>query len=663
MRTSPAVVAGAATALAVAGLAVVTADGAWDLAAADQLLVDATVGTTCSLMGAVILLGARRRRSARPLGWVLLLSGTASALAVVTRALVIVAPEPTPTVEALAQLQSWVWVPGFAPLLTLVPLLYPDGLLPGRPWRAAAGGAVAGIVLVSAGVGLYPEALTGRTTVHKPVTSQGVATVLTGAGGALLLVALLAGLIGLGLRLRRVGGMQRRQVLLLLLAAGALLVVTLLQGSMAAMAAAAAQAVAAALIPVAIAVAVTRDGLYEVDLALRRGLVAVSLAVCLAGGYLTLFSVLGTVLPDAAWSGAVAAGAVGVAVQPLAVRLTRGVDRLYYGDRADPYAVATRLSARLAAAGLDVAAVPVTVCETLVDSLRLSSAGLVLDVDGGERTVAAVGTPTGRPSELELRHRGHRVGRLVVTPRPGEEVVDPRDLELLAVLADQAAPAMSTVRLHEHLQQSREALVLAREEERRRLRRDLHDGVGATLAGVRLQVESARDLVADASAGRLLDAATEGIAHAVQDVRHVTDDLRPPALDEVGLATALRLLADRLRTPSLDVRAEVEELSPMPAAIEVAGYRIASEAVANAVKHSAGTSVLLSAATDEAALVVRVVDDGVGLDGAPSRRGSGLGLTSIRQRAEELGGSLSIGSGAGGRGTAVHAVLPWEERA
>lgn len=660
MTTSPAVLAGAATALAVAGLAVVTADRAWRLAAADQLLVDATVGITCSLMGAVVLHGARRR-SARPLGWVLLLAGTASAVAVVTRALVLVATEPTATVAALAQLQSWMWVPGFAPLLTLVPLLYPDGLLRGRPWQLAAGAAAAGIVLVSVGVGLYPESFTGRTTVDKPVTAEQAATVLTGTGAALLLVALLAGLTSLGLRLVRADGVQRRQVLLLLLAAGSLLVVTLLQGSMAPMVAAGAQAVAAALIPVSIAVAVTRHGLYEVDLALRRALVAVSLAACLAGGYLTLFSLLRTVLPEAAWSGAVAAGVVGVAVQPLAARLAKGVDRLYYGDRADPYAVASRLSARLAAGGLDVSEVPLTICETVVESLRLSSATMILDVDGADRTVAAVGAPTGEPVELELRHRGQRVGRLVVTPRTGETAVDPRDHELLAVLADQAAPAMSTVRLHEHLQQSREALVLAREEERRRLRRDLHDGVGAALAGVRLQVESARDLVADPVAGRLLDAATEGIAHAVQDVRHVTDDLRPPALDEVGLATALRVLADRLATPGLDVRAEVADLPPVPAAVEVAGYRIAAEAVANAVKHAAGTSVLLSAEVDGRALVVRVVDDGVGIESGSASSGSGLGLVSIRQRAEELGGSLVIEKGALGRGTVVHAVLPWEE--
>ncbi len=660
MTPSPAVIAGAATALAVAGLAVVTAEEAWGLAATDQLLVDAAVGTTSSVMGALVLHGARRR-SARPLGWVLLLAGTASALAVVTRALVVVATEPTATVAALAQLQSWVWVPGFAPLLPLVPLLYPDGLLRGRVWRVAAGAAVAGIVLVAVGVGLYPEPLTGRVTVTKPVTAEGAATVLTGAGAVLLLFALLAGLASLGLRLARADRVQRRQVLLLLLAAGTLLVVSLLQGSIAPMAAAAAQALAAALIPVAIAVAVTRHGLYEVDLALRRGLVAVSLALCLAGGYLTSFSLLSTVLPDAAWSGAVAAGVVGVAVQPLAVRLTRGVDRLYYGDRADPYAVASRLSARLAAGGLDVSEVPRTMCETVVDSLRLSSATLVLDVDGGERTVAAVGTPAGEPAELELRHRGHRVGRLVVTPRSGEAAVDPRDRELLAVLADQAAPAMSTVRLHEHLQQSREALVLAREEERRRLRRDLHDGVGATLAGVRLQVESARDLVTDPVVGRLLDAATAGVAHAVQDVRHVTDDLRPPALDEVGLATALRVLADRLRTPGLDVQAEVAELPPLPAAVEVAGYRIAAEALANSVKHAAGTSVLLSAGIEGRALVVRVVDDGIGLEATPSSQGSGLGLASMRQRAEELGGSVTMETGARAHGTVIHARLPLEE--
>jgi len=167
--------------------------------------------------------------------------------------------------------------------------------------------------------------------------------------------------------------------------------------------------------------------------------------------------------------------------------------------------------------------------------------------------------------------------------------------------------------------------------------------------------------VTDPVVGRLLDAATAGVAHAVQDVRHVTDDLRPPALDEVGLATALRVLADRLRTPGLDVRAEVAELPPLPAAVEVAGYRIAAEAMANAVKHAAGTSVLLSAGIEGRALVVRVVDDGIGLEATPSSQGSGLGLASMRQRAEELGGSVTMESGARAHGTVIHARLPLEE--
>jgi signal transduction histidine kinase len=354
-----------------------------------------------------------------------------------------------------------------------------------------------------------------------------------------------------------------------------------------------------------------------------------------------------------ALSGALAAGITGVLVQPLAARLTRGVDRLFYGERTDPYAVTARLSARLSE-GVDVADVPEVVCRTVVESLRLPFASVLLDVEGTTRPVAEVGAPEGPPQSFPMRHRGEVVGRLLVTPRAGERAVDVRDAELLATLAGQAAPAVAALQLHGRLQQSREALVAAREEERRRLRRDLHDGLGAALAGVRLQLESARDLVDDPVAGRLLDAAGAGVAHAVGDVRSITDDLRPPALDELGLAPALAALADRLRTPDLDVVVEAGALPPLPAAVEVACFRITAEALANAVKHARAATVRVRVDARADRLVLEVRDDGTGVPDRPG--GRGLGLASMRQRAEEVGGTFALDSSPAG--TTVRALLP-----
>ncbi len=617
----------------------------------------------------------------------LLGSGTAAALTALAAAVVVVASEATGAVSVLAQLQSWLWVPGFVPLLTLVPLLYPDGLLPGRLWRWAAAASLAGMVLMAVGVALYPEVVDGRVPVTKPLTSLTAARVLYVAAVAVLVPSALLSVTSLFVRLRASTGLRRRQVVVLLVAAALLLVVTAAQGLIPAPVNTLAQAGAVALVPVAIGVAVTRHRLYELDVAICRALVAASLAICLAGTYLTVFALARSMAPGGSALGtAVAAGVTGVLVQPLARRLSSGVERLYYGDRADPYAVSARLAARLTERGLDVAEVPQAVCDTVVESLRLGSAEIQLaesqQVVGAARahetsTVAAGGT-----ARFPLRHRGEEVGTLVVTARPGEGVVDLRDAEVLATVADQAAPAIAALQLHQQLQRSRESLVLAREEERLRLRRDLHDGLGATLAGLRLQVESAQALVGGTPAASLLEAAGRGVTSAVAEVRGITDSLRPPALDEIGLARALELLAERVRTPQLQVRAQVSLLAATPTetvgelrpAVEVAAYRIASEALANVARHSGATEAVLSLSVEAgpdghgSRVVLEVGDNGRGLpaDGPAPTTGSGLGLAAMRQRAEEIGGTLDVTSpadlsrvGLAGRGgTLVRAVLP-----
>ena len=251
-----------------------------------------------------------------------------------------------------------------------------------------------------------------------------------------------------------------------------------------------------------------------------------------------------------------------------------------------------------------------------------------------------VGTPTGPVTRLPMRHRGEVVGTLRVTARPGETSLPTRDAELLAIVCDQVAPAVAALRLSDRLQQSRSALVTAREEERRRLRRDLHDGVGAALAGIRLQVETARDLVTDPVAGSLLQSAAAGVATAVDDVRAITDDLRPAVLDDLGLEAGLRGLALRMATPATAIDVNVDVPGPLPAAVEVACYRIVAEALANAIRHAGASRVTVQLGGTATWVSLQVEDDGIGLSGRPSV--NGLGLPSMRQRAEEIGGRLEV---------------------
>lgn len=573
-----------------------------------DLPVDLSIGLSYSAAAVLVLSGTGGRR----IGWLLLGIGLCGAVAGLAAAL------------SLDSIGDWIWVGGFLPLLTLVPLLYPDGHLPGPRWRPWVVTSVAGMVLLAIGSATYPG---------------DVAEVVFLTGAAVLVPSCLAGAAALVVRWRRADGLVRRQVQVLLVPAGLLLVDTALQGWLPWPANALSQAVATALVPVAIGIAVTRHRLYDLDLAVCRAISGLSLAVCLAGVYVILFLLASALLPGGATVGAAtAAAACGLLLHPLGVRLNGAVDRMFYGDRADPARV---LEATAAALRDDLGEVPERVCAVLVESLRLGSARILVGV-------AEPGLP--------LTHRGEVVGTLLVTPRAGETELSPRDADLLAVVCDQVAPAVAALRLSDRLQHSRAALVTAREEERRRLRRDLHDGVGAALAGVRLQVETARDLVTDPVAGGLLHSAAAGVATAVDDVRAITDDLRPAVLDDLGLGAGLRGLADRMATPGTTIEVTVDLDGTLPAAVEVACYRIAAEALANAVRHAVARRVVVRLDETPGWLSLEVADDGTGLPERP--RADGLGLASMRQRAEEIGGRLAVSSTASG--TVVRADLPLE---
>ena len=639
-------------------LVLVAVHDAWDMAVDGQVPVDAVVAIAYPVMALVVLSSAALRRGGRALAWILMAAGGCSGIAVLSTVVAQVATEPSAATDIAVLLLSSLWVPGFLSLLTLVPLFYPDGLLPGRPWRWAAVLALVGLALLTVGLGLYPETFEGRIPLPKPVSHLGIAQGLTVASAVMLVPAGLAGLASLVVRLVRSRGLARRQVVVFLAAAGILIAVTIAQGLLPSPVDILAQAVATALVPIAIGVAVTRHGLYELDVAVRRSLVAVSLGTCLAGAYLTLFAVLQALSgQESALSAAVAAGLTGAVEQPLGKRLTAGVDRMFYGDRADPFAVTSALGTRLAAAGLDVDLVPQVLCDTVVETLRLPGARVWLAGDSSDRPVAAAGATRDEPTAtFELRHRGEVVAELDVWPRAGEQGLHSRDEVVVRGLADQVAPAVAAVQLHRQLQRSREALVAAREDERLQLRRDLHDGLGATLAGLRLQVETAQDLSEQPAVARLLGSAGDGVAQAVAEVRAITDGLRPAALDELGLARALSALADRVRAPGLDVEVDIPEHVAAAPAVEVALHRIAAEALANAVRHSRARRVSLRV-REGRHVELEISDDGVGLGAATSTTaGSGLGLVSMRQRAEEVGGTLEVHTSDSG--TTVHALLP-----
>ncbi len=274
-------------------------------------------------------------------------------------------------------------------------------------------------------------------------------------------------------------------------------------------------------------------------------------------------------------------------------------------------------------------------------------------------------------SSLPLTYQGETIGRLHLSPRPGTGGFSPGDRRLLTDLARHAGVAARAVSLHERtvrlhqdaldlaadLQRSRERLVTTREEERRRLRRDLHDGLGPQLASLTLTVETARRLLPrdPATADTLLLDVARHAQAAIADIRRLIYDLRPPALDDLGLLPALEELAARYGQSGLRIEiSAAEHLRPLPAAVEVAAYRIAQEALSNTVRHAEACTCKVRLTIEEGYLSVEVADDGRGL---PEKTRAGVGLASMRERAEELGGTCIVESPPQG-GTRVLARLP-----
>jgi signal transduction histidine kinase len=405
-----------------------------------------------------------------------------------------------------------------------------------------------------------------------------------------------------------------------------------------------------------------RYRLFDIDLLINRTVVYLTLTAIVVGIYVVMVGYLGVLFQtrNSLVISLIATGLVAVVFQPLRQRLQRGINRMMYGERDDPYVVLSRLGQRLEAAYAPESVLP-TIVETVAQTLKLPYVGIALDQDGDFKIAAEFGRSKSEPISLPLNYQGEPVGELILAPRALGEHFTPSERQLLDDLARQAGIAAHAVRLTADLQRSRERLVTAREEERRRLRRDLHDGLGPQLASLALKLETARNRMADdPQAAALLTDLSVRTQDAVADIRRLVYALRPPALDELGLIMALREGAtqyNRQGINGLNITFDApEKLPPLPAAVEVAVYRIAQEALTNVVRHAEALTCFIRLRLDASAglLCLEVQDDGKGL---PITRRAGVGWNSMRERAEELGGTLMITSLSMG-GTSVLARLP-----
>ncbi|MFE6865832.1 sensor histidine kinase [Kitasatospora sp. NPDC057692] len=356
------------------------------------------------------------------------------------------------------------------------------------------------------------------------------------------------------------------------------------------------------------------------------------------------------------WWQVAAAGLLGALLRPAARVVAHAVDRYYYGERAHPYQLIRQLAERMSHA-VDPADAPPLLCRTVVQALGLPAAAVRVRTRSGPRELARLGELDPPGLRFPLTYEGAEIGELLVPPRPGQSELDRQDREVLSLLADQASPAIASLGLYEDLRAGREQLVLAREEERRRLRHDLHDGLGPALSGLRLRIDAASaDLPGGSGAADSLTAASAGIGQAITELRRITHGLSPGPLDSKGLADGLRRLADTLGSRSLQVALDLspDPLPALPAAVEVAVYRISGEALNNVVRHSGATLARLDLRVLPDQVTVEVADNGTGFPARASA--SGVGLRSMAERAEELGGTFTAGNAP--VGAVVRAVLP-----
>jgi len=421
--------------------------------------------------------------------------------------------------------------------------------------------------------------------------------------------------------------------------------------------------VSSAALPITLSFAVLRYRLYSIDLLINRTLVYGALTAGVVGLYVLLVGALGTLFQAQSnlLIALLATGLVAALFQPLRDRLQRGVNRLFYGERDDPVEALARLGRRLETA-LPLDQVLPTLVETIAQTLKLPYVAIHLPLQEGRPITAAYGTPVPDVVRLPLVYQGTDTGELVAALRSPGSAFSPSEMRLLRNLARQAGSAAHSVRLAAELQRSRQQLVTAREEERRRLRRDLHDGLGATLAGLNLEAAAVRRSIRSdpAAAEAAVDEFRQDIRATIEDIRRLVYALRPPTLDQLGLAEAVRAQAAQCSREQSGVGLQITveapaTLPPLPAAVEVAAYRIAQEALTNVVTHARARHCVVRLQTGDV-LQLEVEDDGVGMWNG-RRAGSGFGLLSMRERAEELGGVCRIESAPGG-GTLVSATLP-----
>jgi signal transduction histidine kinase len=612
-----------------------------------------------------------------PIGWVLMASGLGTAVQEFAMQYahygLLDTPDAVSGADVAAWITEWIWIPYMAAVALLIPMLYPTGRLPSPRWRVPL---VLGLIAAAIGTACFalaPGDLDGFPGVSNPVGLNGMPWIKTLGDTAMFVFVggVLAAIVSMAVRYRRSEGDERQQLKWLLLAISLLassFIVGVpywtLGGTGRGLAIVENVLVAALVaIPVAIGVAILKYRLYDIDVVIKKTVVYAILAMLLfAIGLPLAWALAGLVVEaagveDDAYAYLGAGLFIGAAVWPLRRLATRIADRLVFGRRATPYQVLSEFSGRVAEtyAADDVLE---RMAQILGEALGADVATVWLRI--GDRLRPEASWPADEPvdgsvpaSAVEVRHQGATLGALSVR-MPANDPMNPSKERLINDLAGQAGLVLRNAALIEDLRASRQRLVAAQDQERRRIERNIHDGAQQQLVALAVKLKLADSLVGkdEDRAHALLGELHGETSQALEDLRDLARGIYPPLLADKGLGAALESQARKSPVP---VSVETDGIGRYPQEIESAVYFSCLEALQNVSKYAEAKEATVRLEQSNGSLTFDVTDDGRGFD--PTTESRGTGLRGIADRLAALGGALDVRS-APGDGTTVSGRLP-----
>ncbi len=598
----------------------------------------------------------------------------------------------SPGAGAAASFDAWLWVPAIGLAATFLILLFPDGHLPSPRWRWFARFTAIVLTISAVSVLLSPGILDGFPGVRNAFGIQALAPVLDAFQFFIFFipVCMIGAAVSIVLRFRRSAGVERLQLKWLATAAGTVAGIFLLV-MLPALLAASFQTdttpgwlqymqdislLSFSLIPIAIGFAVLKYRLYEIDVVISKTVVFAGLAAFITIVYIAIVVGVGRLIGtgDGGAGLQIAATAiVALLFQPARNRVRRFANRLVYGKRATPYEVMAELSRRMAGT-LEIDRALPELAETAGSGVAASVARVTLFLPGGARRTAFAPVGAEAPADwaatVQVRHQGDPVGEIAVA-KPAGDALRPAERALLEDLAGQAGLALHNARLTDELaaraedltvtaaalETSRHRIVRVRDEQRRRLEREISDGPRAGLESITAELGRLVDEAPDESDGiaPALDRLGEQANETLDRLRELARGIFPPLLSDQGTAAALEAHVRKVGVDAtLDISPAVSS-SRFDPEIETCVYFCCLQAIQNVKRHAGEVPVHIELSTDEEALVFEIRDEGPGFDAATTPEGTGT--TIMRDRTDALGGTLQVGSEPG-HGTTVRGRIP-----